>query len=256
MHYIRLSLCLAIACVAIAQNPITPTYPPNVASDQELSVSKNAPSSSGIISALTSAVTISQTNMPVTAGTGTLFLVGQIITVDTEKMQITAIVVDTLTVSARPFTGSTAAAHISGSLVKAFAESYSLNAMAAHIKAIEGVAPMILARVSVTSQTASITATNLLCGGAMCPAGFYQIAYYLETTNAAAGTGAASLQLNFTSGAPKTFVSSSGGLSLAANAYASATVPIQSDGTAHISYQTTYATTGSYNLRVILERLQ
>jgi len=126
-----------------------------------------------------------------------------------------------------------------------------------------GTLPTICTTVALTGQSASITATNLLCNGVQAPAGVYRICDELQTTSGQSGTGAVNA-LTFTwvpSGSAVSYGIQS--VTLTANAVTPSTTSanvtgckmIHHDGSAHITYATTYSATGQYDLYIVLERL-
>ncbi|GAC1700194.1 MAG: hypothetical protein NVS9B4_01150 [Candidatus Acidiferrum sp.] len=125
---ILLWLSLALA----AQNPVTSPYPGAIDTDQTLTVAKNSATST-----LSSAITAVATTIPVTNGAA--FLVGNIITIGTEKMLVTGIATNNLTVASRSggFGGGPAVTHPINAVVSVFIESQNFNAVASSTKAIQ-----------------------------------------------------------------------------------------------------------------------
>lgn len=127
--------------------------------------------------------------------------------------------------------------------------------------------------VSLTGQSATITATNLLCNGTQAVAGIYRIAVFARTTSGQSGTGNINARVDWhaPSGAQTADQNGSsingllnGGASnqalTAGNNSFSAGWGLEGivahDGTTHITYAVTRAATGQYDLYITLERLQ
>jgi hypothetical protein len=114
------------------------------------------------------------------------------------------------------------------------------------------------ASIALTSQSASIGATNIQVDGGVAPAGLYRLSYYLVTTTAGtSGTVSATFGWSDIAAAR---TSGTGNITFGTLASpAAGTVIIQANGVANITYLTTVtAAVGSpvYALNVTLERLQ
>jgi hypothetical protein len=114
----------------------------------------------------------------------------------------------------------------------------------------------VYASVALTNQAASIGATNLQAGGAVCPAGLYRATVYM--LNTATGIGNATVTIGWGDGVgSRTAVSAS--LDLGSSGFVSMTVPIRTDGTTNITYSTTLSGVSAspkYALYITLERMQ
>lgn len=123
----KLLLLVTLATAIFGQN--TPKFPSTVATNQDLAIARNGSVSTlngGINNSTTSVVVIDGTQFPVTS----------LITVDTEYMQVTAVIGNTLTVT-RGFDSSTAASHSTGASVFGYFLAYHHNQVIAEVKAIE-----------------------------------------------------------------------------------------------------------------------
>jgi hypothetical protein len=121
--------------------------------------------------------------------------------------------------------------------------------------------------VALAAQSTSITATNLLCNGVMAPAGVYRISATLNTTSGQSGSGNVSTiatwtagGVGFTTGAGNGLTSNLllGAVTVSPSALAATSggsKVIRHDGTTHITWSTTYASTGQYDIYIILEKL-
>lgn len=114
------------------------------------------------------------------------------------------------------------------------------------------------ASIALTSQSASIGATNIQVDGGVAPAGLYRLSYYLVTTTAGtSGTVSATFSWSDIAAAR---TSGTGNITFGTLASpAAGTVIIQANGVANITYLTTVtAAVGSpvYALNVTLEKLQ
>jgi hypothetical protein len=110
----------------------------------------------------------------------------------------------------------------------------------------------VYASVALTNQSASIGATNLQVGGAVAPVGQYRVSWHTATRTAGAGSVLVTVGWNDGISA-KTLT---GTINLTAGAFQTIITPIiHADGTNNITYATTYAATGAYDIYVTLERL-
>jgi hypothetical protein len=112
-----------------AQNPNTAAFPTTVATDTTLAVAKR-------LSQSTLSTTINNSATSVVVADGTQFLTQEVIRIDNEEMQITAISTNTLTVT-RGFNSTTAASHTAGATIQGVITSYHHNQMAAEMKSLE-----------------------------------------------------------------------------------------------------------------------
>jgi hypothetical protein len=125
--------------------------------------------------------------------------------------------------------------------------------------------------VSLAGQKAAIASTNL-CAASACGSGQYRVTYYLDSSAAcsSAGNAAAALTIGWkdetsakTIRVPLSGAGVSGGNSLAlggASNFGSGNLSLWSAGNAAITYSTTYAEcaagSGSYTVRIVLEKVQ
>jgi hypothetical protein len=113
--------------------------------------------------------------------------------------------------------------------------------------------PPLYATVATTGNTASVTATNLQCGGAVCPAGLYRVHVYNVVTST--GTGTLNTTVGWTDPAQaQTFAST--GIATTAKNYEQFPVDLRADGINNITYATTLSVSGTYSTYITLERLQ
>jgi hypothetical protein len=113
--------------------------------------------------------------------------------------------------------------------------------------------PAIYAAVASTGQTASIAATNLQCGAAVCAAGLYRVHVYTVVTTT--GTGTLTTTIGWTDpGQAQTITS--GGIATTAKNFEQLDYVIRADGVANITYATTLSVSGTYAIYVTLERLE
>jgi hypothetical protein len=105
--------------------------------------------------------------------------------------------------------------------------------------------------VSLTGQTATITTANLY---ASAPAGFYRASVYVVATASVVGTLTVKLGWTDAYGAQTSTVITTG--AIAAGAFATATLPINTTGTNNITYATVRGGTSmTYNLYIRLEQI-
>jgi hypothetical protein len=120
-----------------------------------------------------------------------------------------------------------------------------------------GVSP-VLAAVSSTAQSASVTTTNLQCGGAVCPAGVYRVTvYHVVTTAGSAGT--LSTTVGWNDGTAARTKKPAADVDMSSTNYDTGQATIVADGVNNITYSTTVAgATGSpvYAVYVTLLRDQ
>jgi hypothetical protein len=110
----------------------------------------------------------------------------------------------------------------------------------------------VYASVALTNQSASIGATNLQVGGAVAPVGQYRVSWHTATRTA--GAGSVLVTLGWNDGISAKTIT--GTINLTAGAFQTIITPIiHADGTNNITYATTYAATGAYDIYVTLERL-
>ncbi len=127
---------------------------------------------------------------------------------------------------------------------------------------------IICATVSLTSQSGSITATNLQCNGAQAPAGLYMILFDNYTTSGQSGSGTVNSSFGWHNPdgaiavtqqslvAGNGFVTTlNGNVNQNTNNNTLTSFSFRHDGTANITYSTTYAATGKYDLYIVLKRL-
>src|ERR1041385_900109 len=113
--------------------------------------------------------------------------------------------------------------------------------------------PPVYASAAQTGQTASITATNLQCGGAVCPTGLYRVHVYTVVTTT--GTGTLTTTIGWTDpGQAQTITS--GGIATTAKNFEQLDYVLRADGVANITYATTLSVSGTYAIYVTLERLE
>jgi hypothetical protein len=113
--------------------------------------------------------------------------------------------------------------------------------------------PPVYASAAQTGQTASIAATNLQCGGAVCPAGLYRVHVYTVVTTT--GTGTLTTTIGWTDPGQAQTITSAGVATTAKN-FEQLDYVIRADGVANITYATTLSVSGTYAIYVTLERLQ
>lgn len=113
--------------------------------------------------------------------------------------------------------------------------------------------PPVYASVSLTGQTASISSTNLQCGGAVCAAGLYRVKGYEVVTTTGSGTISTTIGWN---DATASRTSATAGVSTGATNFESIDVVLKADGVNNITYSTTLSSSGTYALYLTLERLQ
>jgi hypothetical protein len=121
---------ILVSALAFGQNPEAAKFPSQVAGQRDLTVSKNR---SGAL--LTASINASVTAIPVTDSSQ--FKVDQVIGIDSEYMQISSIVGNTLNVYERGFDGSTPASHSNQARVYAPIVSKTFNQISSEIYAIE-----------------------------------------------------------------------------------------------------------------------
>lgn len=111
----------------------------------------------------------------------------------------------------------------------------------------------IFGSVPLTGQTASIGATNIQCGGAVCAAGTYEVTVYTVVTTT--GSGTLTTTIGYTDPAAARTITSAG-ISTAATNFEQNTYVIRTDGIANITYSTTLSATGTYSIYVTVKRTQ
>ena len=151
----KLALLLFVCLTAYSQNPNTATYPSAIATDTELLAAKDRSSST-----LSSDINNSTLTIPVVDGSN--FIVSEVITIDSEQLLITNIVVNDLTVAGRGFDWTDAASHLADATVRGQVVAYGQNQAAAEIKAIETALGTNLGNVAQLGATPS-NAKYIIC---------------------------------------------------------------------------------------------
>lgn len=135
-------------------------------------------------------------------------------------------------------------------------EVYNMGLNAAN--PFNGLQPGIVKTIYSTANSGSISTANLQCGGQICPAGGYELDYYIMNTLAIAA-GTVNLTFGWTDDATAETQSLASALSLTATGFQSGSVFISTTGAANITYATaTSGVTGTpaYNLRLVLKAVQ
>lgn len=128
----KLALSLSITLALSAQNPNTPKFPVFQVQDTDIGVAAN--NATTILSA-----PISSSTLTINVTNTTLFRTPAYITIEAEIIAICSKAAGSFTVctGGRGFSNTVAAAHVSGKAVNAYLVDYTINQMAAEIKAIE-----------------------------------------------------------------------------------------------------------------------
>lgn len=149
-------------------------------------------------------------------------------------------------------------------------------------------APSVMANYQAYAQAATITATNLQCitngpavatspgaliqpivpapgAGAsqgtsqlqvgICPAGNYELIAHVNTSNGLSGSGSVTVTAGYTAGGTAQTPTVLSSTTLSAGAVKDSVFSFRSDGTANITFTATWATSGSYDIQLVLVRV-
>lgn len=107
-----------------------------------------------------------------------------------------------------------------------------------------------------TSPTLGIQPVAPLTQSAVCPAGIYRVTTFLQNTSGTNGGGTATPALTFHTSSTAQSVDPASALTESTGNYVQSTYVLRSDGSTDITYAVTQGSSGSFDLRVVLERLQ
>ena len=166
---------MGMAPILICQNPVTSQFPAALDTDQTLGVLKNSPNAYPTPpSTLTANVALGDCSASVADGTA--FAGGVIVTIGSEKMQISSVVGNTLNFNCSPrnFGSTVKATHSSGDSVWTYVEDYNVNAVAAAIKSMQAALGVNLSNVNGVSaatpwQANRVSNTQLSFGAGCLP---------------------------------------------------------------------------------------
>ena len=106
-----------------------------------------------------------------------------------------------------------------------------------------------------TSPNLGIQPVSPLTQSAICPAGVYRASVFIENTAGTNGGGTVTNTLGFHTSATAQTANVTSTLTESTGNFQQGSYVFRSDGTANITFATAQSSTGTYNVRVVLERL-